>query len=372
MFSAKYLFGFFLFLVLLSSVSAQELAEIEMLQAKIAKLTSKMNDSEKKAALLTRKLALSSAQIDNLNSQLTKIENDIAENTNEIEKHEKTALKLKKYIKSLLIYTYKTRNLRYKTTFLVSSSDFNEAYKRYLYVKFYSEMLEGQIKSLKLQNMELLKQNLSLKKMKDELYQLANKKTEQMLDQKKTAERLNELTRTLKRNKDKVRRELNQKQTMLRKLNTTVNDEIEQYTNTEASSSGFSKMKGKLILPMPGIITEKFGKHRHKILENVTVNSNGIEITGTKNAKVQAVFIGKVTNITEVPGSANAVIIKHGEYYSVYSNISKVKLNVGDKVKAGTLVGYCASSGSDTETSVLFFQIWKKKLKLNPEYWLKK
>ena len=368
----KLLFFSFVLLALCFATKAQEPDEIKKLQKQISNLTAKMNDSETKTRLLSRKLALSSSQIDNLNSEINRIENVIAENKKKIQDQEIVVSNLNKYIKTLLIYTYKTRNLRYKTTFFFSSTDFNEAYKRYLYVKFYRELLLRQIEDFKYKNDVLKKENLTLQDKKKELYILADSKTKQMLEQKQTAKQLENLTRSLKRNKSKVRAELRRKQAVLSNLNSTINEQIDQHKNSNVSASGFLKMKGKLISPMSGIITQKFGKHRHKILENVTINSNGIEITGSTNAKVNAVFTGKVSNISQIPGSAYAVIVQHGIYYSVYSNISSVKVKIGETVKSGTLIGYCASSGNESESSVLFFQIWKKKQKLNPQFWLKK
>ncbi|MCB0820667.1 MAG: peptidoglycan DD-metalloendopeptidase family protein, partial [Bacteroidetes bacterium] len=139
---------------------------------------------------------------------------------------------------------------------------------------------------------------------------------------------------------------------------------------TKALSGKFEANKGKLPWPVSrGVITESFGTHAHPVLKGITTNNNGIDIATSAGATVKAIFDGEVTGVISIPGSNRAVIIKHGEYLSVYSNLASVSVSKGDKVSTGSSVGVADSDG-DSGKGEAHLEIWKGKAKLNPEDWI--
>ena len=134
-------------------------------------------------------------------------------------------------------------------------------------------------------------------------------------------------------------------------------------------STDFAKNKGKLPWPVAeGFISEHFGVNVHPVFKQVKLTNDGITITTAKNAAVRAVFGGVVTEIMFIPGYNNVVIIRHGSYLTVYSNLVEVFIKKGDSVRLKQSIGKLAES--EKNSSVLNFQVWKDKDKLDPEQWI--
>jgi septal ring factor EnvC (AmiA/AmiB activator) len=138
---------------------------------------------------------------------------------------------------------------------------------------------------------------------------------------------------------------------------------------TAALSGKFEANKGKLPWPVEkGVITETFGNHAHPVLKGITTNNNGIDIATSKDARVKSVYEGEVMGVVSIPGSGSAVLIKHGEYISVYSNLKSTSVAKGQKVKTGQALGTAGENEDGVPEA--HFEIWKEKTKLNPASWL--
>jgi murein DD-endopeptidase MepM/ murein hydrolase activator NlpD len=136
-------------------------------------------------------------------------------------------------------------------------------------------------------------------------------------------------------------------------------------------SDNFSKNKGKLPWPTRyGVITDKFGEHAHPAMRNIIINNNGIDITTRPGEKARAIFTGIVSRIFAIPGGNTAVIIRHGEFISVYSNLNEIYVSQGQTVNRGDNIGAIYVDKSDDDNTILKFQIWKENVKLNPEEWI--
>ena len=140
--------------------------------------------------------------------------------------------------------------------------------------------------------------------------------------------------------------------------------------NEKTLNDQFSSNLTKLPWPLErGIITENFGVHIHPILEGIKVRNDGIDITTAKGSPVQSVFQGTVRNVFVIPGMNKIVIVRHGSYLSVYSNLIDVYVKVGEVIKTKQVIGILASD-SNSDVSILKFQIWKENVKLDPQKWL--
>jgi septal ring factor EnvC (AmiA/AmiB activator) len=145
--------------------------------------------------------------------------------------------------------------------------------------------------------------------------------------------------------------------------------ELRMTPETAALSGKFEANKGKLPWPVDkGVITESFGTHPHPVLKGITTYNNGVDIATSRNASVKAIFEGEVMGVVSIPGSGEAIILKHGEYLSVYSNLASVSVSKGQKVKTGSVIGTAGESGDGAPEAHL--EIWKGKTKLNPALWI--
>ena len=137
-------------------------------------------------------------------------------------------------------------------------------------------------------------------------------------------------------------------------------------------SDNFAGNKGRLPYPVTGShsIVVPFGEQQHQDLKYVRTNNNGIDIQTSARAEARAVFKGEVTRIFTIPGYNNSVIIRHGNYLTVYSNLSQVYVKAGDKVSTKQAIGRIYSDPDNGNATILHFQLWKEKTKLNPAPWL--
>lgn len=132
----------------------------------------------------------------------------------------------------------------------------------------------------------------------------------------------------------------------------------------------FRAQRNKLPMPVAsGVIIRGFGKHPHPIFKMVTTENNGVDIQASKGAKVRAVFEGEVVSVFTIPGMQSAVMLKHGNYYTTYSNLVDVRVVRGDYVQAKAPLGLVYTD-PNTQASVMHFEVWRGKYKLNPKYWL--
>ena len=126
-------------------------------------------------------------------------------------------------------------------------------------------------------------------------------------------------------------------------------------------------------MPWPverGVITEHFGINQHPVLTNVQTRNNGVSIATEAGSKVRAIFNGEVSRVFGITGGNTAVIIRHGKYLSVYSNLREVIVKKGDKVATKQTIGTVYTDTDDDNKSILKFQIWLENQKLNPEEWI--
>ena len=143
-------------------------------------------------------------------------------------------------------------------------------------------------------------------------------------------------------------------------------------TPEEKLASGqFEQNKRRLPWPVErGVITDHFGIHEHPVLKNIQVKNNGIDISTGQGVKARAVFAGEVSRVFMVTGGNMAVIIRHGKYLTVYSNLVNVQVKSGDKVSIKQTIGTIGTDSDDESKTVLKFQIWKENEKQNPEDWI--
>jgi septal ring factor EnvC (AmiA/AmiB activator) len=138
----------------------------------------------------------------------------------------------------------------------------------------------------------------------------------------------------------------------------------------EQLSSSFAANRGKLPWPCErGFISERFGEHAHPVLKLIKVKNNGVDIMTEQGAQIRSVFGGRVSKVMSFQQLNKVVIIRHGEYLTVYSNLGEVTVREGDEVKAKQVIGKI-QSGADDQRPELHFELWKGKTIQNPSLWL--
>jgi murein hydrolase activator len=321
-----------------------------------------------------------------LNSESEIIRQQIEDNTLFVELLDSDLVAIKKEYAGMVRAAFKNRNSD-NLLFLLSSNDFSQAYKRYLYIRQYSDNRKVQLNTLQtLQSVLEAKTNELSKQKADkgqlildqqrEAVQLSSDKKEQNLYVQKMQKEQNKLKQKLKEQQkieadlDKeIRRVIDEE---ARRLKTAGKPGAELSHEEKLLSNNFAQNKSKLPWPVErGIITEHFGMHQHPTLKYITTKNDGIEISTEPGSRARAVFSGEVRSVF-VSGGSMAVIIRHGQYLTVYINLKDILVKQGDLVATKQNIGTVYTDTNDGNKTVLKFQVRKEIEKLDPEEWIVK
>jgi septal ring factor EnvC (AmiA/AmiB activator) len=273
--------------------------------------------------------------------------------------------------------------------FVFSSEDFNQAMRRMRYIQELNDLVKEKIEEIKNTQEKINKQLNKNESNKKEIEKVLAKEKEERASLVNDRDKLNKDLASLKKKETQIQKEIKTKEEETKKLKKQIEkiiaeeirkakerEEQAKKNNTKSVdynlSNNFAQNKGKLPYPVEqGIITGKYGLNPHPTQPKVTVNNNGVDISTTRGAKARTVFEGEVCFVTS-QGSNNAILIRHGLYFTLYSNIEKVFVKVGDKVTTGQEIGRIHTNVSDGKT-ILHFEIWQEnKTTVNPSLWIKK
>ena len=369
--------------------------EIEYQNKLLDEVKKNKNRSMIQLAILNNKIARQQELINTINSELNLIESSISETKENIH-HKETELKILKDDYAKIIFaSYKNRDSYSRLMFLFASTDFNQAMQRVKYMQYYADARQKQAALISDTQRQLQTKKQELENRKDQQTKtLSEKQTETGNLSKQKQDKEVTLTDLQKKEKDiraDIKKKKDQAEKLRRAIEKVIDDqiaisnkgktkdakggEIKKITLTPEEkelSDNFESNKGKLPWPLAeGVITEQFGQHPHPDLAGVIINNNGVNIGTNKGANVRAVFNGVVVAVSSVGGiEGKVIIIKHGEYMSVYSDVEETFVKTGDKVKTKQSIGKVLTSDSDG--TALHLEIWKGQTTLNPESWILK
>jgi len=372
--------------------------EIRETEKRIREISSQKKKSVAELEELKKKIQMREMLIENISQDVYLLNGQIGDLQKAILDLNRDLAALKQQYTRMLRWAYKNRNSVQNALFIVASDDFNEAYKRYRYLGQYQDYREQQYREI-VATKELLEQKVL------ELNGRLNEKSHLLIEESAQKSQLQsesvmkkELLSTLQEGEKDLREKLQKQVATREKLNRAIESliraEIEEARRKAAAankpapatdrealaatpeavklSSDFSANKGGLPWPVAqGNIVSHYGTHPHPVLENVQVTNNGIDIKTNAGASVKAIFSGTVTAVFNIRGLQNMVIVRHGQYCSVYAHIEQVSVNKGDKVRGGQHLGTVFTDTEDNKTEV-HFELWNGFNKMDPEPWLKR
>ena len=387
-------FNYFLIILLLYSFnqySQQSRSSLEKERdvnlVKIQEAETILKETEKSKNITVGKLNVINKQIRNRQSLISNLRSDIKVQSGEIILIRNLIISLKRDLRILnneysdMIYSsYKSRSSLDKLTYIFSSKDYNQMFRRFNYIFQYSKFRKNQI-------IEINKVYEELEYQENNLSDI-NKKQKKLLDDELSE---NNKLQKLKRRQRKIISDLNKKQRNLRKeiaerkvalenLDKLIRDIIKREKeallkngdddiNLLEITEGFEANIGKFEWPVKsGFISNKFGEHPHPIIKNIKVKNDGIDIQTSKSSQVYAIYDGKVSTVAFIPGMNNVVIINHGEYYTLYAKLKNLKVQKGDIISEKQVIADLVTNNDGI--TQLQFQIWKNNIKLNPENWI--
>jgi len=409
----------FVFLILFASDSgsAQNRNELERQRrqkekdiAQTKKRLAETNNKEKKtlAYLKDLKELIEERQslISTLQTQLNAITHHIEEEADLVTALEQDVTNLKAEYAKLLYYMYKNRKSTNMASFIFTTSSFNDAVKRVKFIQFYTTYREKQVDLILKTEASLGSRITDLKSQQEAKKEVLASMDEEKKSLENDKKEQSALMQKLQKDEKTLRRQLAEQQKVAKKLDNAIRNIIKKEiaeankkgrTNSKRGrinpnnptksktehedlettpeiaelSSKFAGNRSKLPWPVErGTITEHFGTHEHPTISKVTVNCNGVVIKAPEGAKARCIFGGTVSAVISIPGANNAVIVSHGNYFTVYSNLDNVFIHKGDKLSVRQELGLVGVNRITGESEIEL-EIWKAPdQKMDPEVWL--
>lgn len=346
------------------------------------------NYSVSQLKTLKQKISIRAQLIETIQKEVGYIKDEIELNENRNAVLETELDSLKTDYSRLIQQAYKNQKHFNRLLFILSSKDFQQAYKRAAYMSQIAQYRQLQAQNIVKKQADLEKNNLILEKqwsIKQNL--IDNKRLEkELLNQEQEEQNLSllALSKKEKELKEALSKKKKKRKKIQKEIERIIAEELRKKTEDRskkeflstpesiALSNSFSSNKGKLPWPVgKGLIISKFGKQKHPILTGVYVENNGVEIATESHSPCRSVFKGKVSSVLTMPNGVKVIMIRHGEYISVYSNLSEVYVEKGELLETKQELGLVYTSKQEGST-VVDFQLWKGSQKLNPLYWLMK
>ena len=387
---------FFLLLIVtdLRSQSKQALEKQKKeIQNEIKVIELKLSNSSKKKGLiisnaedLNYKIKLQQNLISNINNQLNLILNEIDANEIQLTNLKNKEVSLKEELAKMLLTGYKKKSNLNKLMFIFSSSSFQQAYKRIQYFKQY----------VNFQNKTLLKIKSTSSEIENVIVVLDSQKTNKQLliNENENIKRelsiqyddLNKLIAEVNKDQKKYKNEIKQKQKLSKDIDKKIEKLIrEALANSKRNDGGFklseeaqlisknfNSNKGRLPSPViRGNVVLGFGKQPHPIVKTATIQSNGVRIRTSSDVEARTIFDGEVYSIIISKNNSRTVLIQHGNFFTVYKNLSQIYVSKGDKLKTKEVIGKIATDPLNGQT-ILSFSIFYNGVPQNPRTWIYK
>ncbi|MDY8138730.1 murein hydrolase activator EnvC family protein [Aquimarina sp. 2201CG5-10] len=349
------------------------LDEVETINSQISTRKNLIKVTNQQANLLTREINANFKKMGAYREELKTLKEDYAR---------------------MIVKSYKSKSQQSRIMFLLSSSDFSQAYKRLQYMKQYNEHRKEQADRIETRTKELQEINKDLSQQKKNKQALVdeNRETQKRLQEEKKEQQV--LMATIRKKSGTYTKQIKQKEQQASAIDKAIEKLIREAiakANKKAGNkvskkgsattfaltpeetklaAGFTSNKGKLPWPVgTGRLTKKFGRQPHPTLPNIQINSSGVEIETRAGEKARAIFEGEVIAIQKLRGASRLVQIRHGNYITTYYNIEKITVKEGQKVSTKQAIGEVRTNPTNGR-AIMKFLIYQNAKRLNPQTWI--
>ena len=398
--------------------SKQQLqSEITSLQKEISTANQLLKKTTKdkemtlnEVSILNKKIKQREKLIKAYNEQIAVLDEEINAGQSNIKTLNSNLNKLQKEYAKMIVFANKNRNNYNLLGFVFASKDFNQAFRRLRYIREFTDARKIKMNQIANTEREISNAVEASQQAREEQAAMLKDEKAQQEELKKEKEELNSQVANLKKKEGSIQQDIKNKQQQAQKLQKAIddiiaeeirkaNEEAERKRREEAAknksqgkttapapkekgmaltpaektlSTNFVNNKGKLPWPVErGVISSSYGKHTSVVSDKVTVTNNGIDIATTEGTKARAVFEGEVASVTKLTGANTVVILRHGEYFTVYSNLENVTVKRGDKVNTKQNLGIVHTNKTENKTE-LHFELLKEQNRQDPANWLSK
>lgn len=381
-------------------------AEKVKIEKEIEKINSILNETKKTKNLsasqlnvLRKKIRDRERLIDNISKQTQALNGEIQNTQKSIFQLNEEINFLKKEYIQMLRMAQKNKTSANRLLFIFSAKDYSQAYQRYVFFKQYGQLQKQKMFEIQQKTNELEKKTneLVVKKVNQEslLSQQEKQKSELTKEQKEKQSTINSLQKKERQLANQIKEKQARRKKLQNQINAAIQAEVKRQAQIAAKSKtkdesktsskeyvmsatpeeiqlskDFTSNKGRLPWPTEhGIITSNYGTHPHPDIKGVMIENLGVDIRTKRGSSVRAVFDGEVVRVFTGPNGQKVIILRHGEYMTVYTNLSNVFVSAGNKVKTKQSIGIIHTNTEDV--TEINFQVWKGNNRQNPSTWIK-
>ena len=357
------------------------------------------NLSASQLNVLRKKIRDRERLIDNISKQTQALNGEIQNTQKSILQLNEEINFLKKEYIQMLRMAQKNKTSANRLLFIFSAKDYSQAYQRYVFFKQYGQLQKQKMFEIQQKTNELEKKTneLVVKKVNQEslLSQQEKQKSELTKEQKEKQSTINSLQKKERQLANQIKEKQARRKKLQNQINAAIQAEVKRQAQIAAKSKtkdesktsskeyvmsatpeeiqlskDFTSNKGRLPWPTEhGIITSNYGTHPHPDIKGVMIENLGVDIRTKRGSSVRAVFDGEVVRVFTGPNGQKVIILRHGEYMTVYTNLSNVFVSSGNKVKTKQSIGTIHTNTEDV--TEINFQVWKGNNRQNPSTWIK-
>ncbi|MCC7467090.1 MAG: peptidoglycan DD-metalloendopeptidase family protein [Saprospiraceae bacterium] len=397
------------------------LRDIETTQRMIKKTAQSKEATYDRYIALQSQIQSREALIQNLEEEILAAEEGISRNQQVINSLSVDVSRMREEYGKTVRNAFRRKTLSSPLLYILSAESLNQAFRRWLFLRKYDERRKEQAEAIRFTQEMLARKNSGLQETRAEKEALLGSVQGQKLTLSQELTEKDVILKDLNKDEARLKSDLEKKRAAHEALNSAIEAIIQEEVRkrieeartkpkpvaeaapketakpsekkTESKVSkpsepekapeivagaadnltlNFQKSKGRLPWPVEsGFVSRAYGKQKHPTLKNIEITNNGVDIRTEEGASVRSVAEGKVAGVQFVPGHDYTVILQHGDYYTVYTNLSSTPLAKGQEVKAKQTIG-TVSTNNITGTSELHFEVWQQKERMNPSLWIKK
>jgi len=361
----------------------QAMEEISYVDNMLKTTEKEKMESVQAIRIIGNKVSLRESVIKSMNDEISLLNERIEINKLALEMMESDLNVLKEDYSKSILNSYKAKKINPDMVYILSSSDFNQGYKRLKYLQQVTKYRRNESEIIRELKQQIEGTKTRLESDLHYISELQQREVQQKDLLKSEQDKKQRMLRSLGNKEKQLRRELEDKKRIAKRIDAEIERILEEERKRVLKSSmtpeqkligdSFQENKGRLPWPVErGIVTAHFGVHQHPVLKYVTEENKGIEITSNGKITARSVFKGEVSAISAISGANITVIIRHGTFLTVYSNLVNVKVKRGDKVETKQEVGEVYADPRVDNNSILKFMIFEQKNALDPEQWISK
>ena len=344
----------------------------------------KKQTSLNRVRILNRRIQLRNQLLRSINQEISLITEEIGQKQNLITELESDMELVKRQYEMLVQFAFWNKNKNDRLMFILSADNFNMAYKRMKYIQQYTRHRKEQALLIMSMQDELKVEIEELERIVLQNEALALQKAGENRNLERERRNKDNMVKELSGQEKELKKKIAENNKIARRLEKEIaaiitakaskgrsRNMYDQLTPEEKLiSDNFQGNKGKLPWPTErGVVTSRFGKHQHAVLKQVTVQNDGIDISTVQGAEARALFGGAVSKVVAILGANYTVIIRHGNFLTVYQNLVNVRVKPRDRVTVKQVLGTVFTE-EESNSTMLHIEIWKELNKQNPEDWL--